>query len=228
MAELWRIDELQAITEKALRLSPPAEAVSARVRAVPDARTIRYYTTLGLIDRPAEMRGRVAYYGRRHVLQLVSIKRLQADGLSLEAVQHKLTGATTRRLNDLAALPDGFWSLPLLSTLKESTPTQEKEPAAGERPASFWATPAMPAAGSTAGDSSPLDAITAIRLPIAHGVSLEISGVDWRSLPAESAAALAPVLQTLRRDLCRLGLIASEPTATDAPSSSSLSSGESK
>src|SRR5262245_47660974 len=105
MAELWRIGELQALTAAALAATDQDESPSGRVRAVPDSRTIRYYTTLGLIDRPAEMRGRTAWYGRRHLLQLVGIKRLQAQGLPLAEVQRELAGATTRRLSSLAALP---------------------------------------------------------------------------------------------------------------------------
>src|SRR5689334_5525485 len=109
MSETWRIEELQAVAELALAAALPAADHSGRVRAVPDARTIRYYTTVGLLDRAAEMRGRTAYYGRRHVLQLVAIKQLQAAGLTLEQVQQKLAGATTRKLVDLAALPADFW-----------------------------------------------------------------------------------------------------------------------
>ena len=69
-----------------------AGQASGRVRDVPDRRTIRYYTTLGLIDRPAAMRGRTALYGLRHLLQLAAIKRLQAHGLSLAEVQQRLVG----------------------------------------------------------------------------------------------------------------------------------------
>ena len=79
---LWTIDELGERVAEALG-GPGYDGVpSGRVRDVPDLRTIRYYTTLGLLDRPAAMRGRTALYGPRHLLQLVAIKRLQARGLS--------------------------------------------------------------------------------------------------------------------------------------------------
>jgi hypothetical protein len=51
---LWSIDELRAEVARALSVGY-AGAASGRVRDVPDLRTIRYYTTLCLIDRPAEM-----------------------------------------------------------------------------------------------------------------------------------------------------------------------------
>jgi DNA-binding transcriptional MerR regulator len=81
-------------------------APNGRVRDVPDARTIRYYTTLGLIDRPADMRGRTALYGRRHLLQLVAIKRLQGRGLSLAEIQAQLVGQSNASLARWARLPE--------------------------------------------------------------------------------------------------------------------------
>ena len=69
---------------------------------MPDRRTIRYYTTLGLIDRPAEMRGRTALYGRRHLLQFVAIKKLQARGRSLAEIQQALAGQTDKELARIA------------------------------------------------------------------------------------------------------------------------------
>ncbi|HEV3165058.1 MAG TPA: MerR family transcriptional regulator [Isosphaeraceae bacterium] len=101
----WTIDELGKRTADALAVDyegPPND----RVREIPDRRTIRYYTTLGLIDRPAAMRGRTALYGRRHLLQLVAIKRLQAKGLSLAEVQGHLLGMTDGALAKVARLPE--------------------------------------------------------------------------------------------------------------------------
>src|ERR1700736_5292975 len=101
---LWTIDELGARVALALSVDyegPP----NSRVREIPDRRTIRYYTTLGLIDRALEMRGRTALYGRRHLLQLVAIKRLQARGLSLAEIQQRLVGQSDAALDRLARLP---------------------------------------------------------------------------------------------------------------------------
>src|SRR5947209_4399212 len=103
---LWTIDELGSQVALALSVDYEGQA-SGRVRDVPDRRTIRYYTTLGLLDRPAEMRGRTALYGRRHLLQLVAIKRLQARGLSLSELQQQLLGLTNAALARLARVPEG-------------------------------------------------------------------------------------------------------------------------
>jgi DNA-binding transcriptional MerR regulator len=73
-----------------------------RVSAAPDARTVRYYTTLGLLDPPA-IQGRQARYGRRHVLQLAAIKALQSRRLSLDEIQARLYGKSDAELRALLA-----------------------------------------------------------------------------------------------------------------------------
>ncbi len=102
----WTIEQLRDAVSAALEAGydgPP----NGRVRDVPDERTIRYYTTLGLIDRALEMRGRTALYGRRHLLQLVAIKKLQAQGQALALVQRTLAGQTDAALQQLAGLSSG-------------------------------------------------------------------------------------------------------------------------
>jgi len=99
--DLWTIHQLCTEVERVLAVDY-AGSSNGRVRDIPDLRTIRYYTTAGLLDRPAEMRGRTALYGRRHLLQLVAIKKLQARGLSLTQVQERLGGATDAMLRRLA------------------------------------------------------------------------------------------------------------------------------
>src|SRR5262245_30045664 len=98
---LLTIEELFAQVDLALSKNYPG-APNERVRDVPDRRTVRYYTTLGLIDRPARMRGRTALYGRRHLLQLVAIKRLQAMGSSLHEVQQRLLALSDPELEEIA------------------------------------------------------------------------------------------------------------------------------
>lgn len=55
-------------------------------------RTVRYYIAEGLVDRPeGEKRG--AHYLRRHLEQLLVIRRWTDAGLSLERVRELLAGA---------------------------------------------------------------------------------------------------------------------------------------
>jgi DNA-binding transcriptional MerR regulator len=103
-AALWTLDELAERVGAALSVGYDGQ-LSGRVRNVPDQRAIRYYTTLGLMDRAAARRGSVALYGRRHLLQLVAIKKLQARGLPLARIQAELAGATDEQLERVARLP---------------------------------------------------------------------------------------------------------------------------
>jgi len=100
----WTLDELAERVDLALAVDYHGQP-SGRVRAVPDRRAIRWYTTIGLIDRPVAHRGRTALYGPRHLLQLVAVKRLQARGLPLVAIQQELAGATDNQLARVARLP---------------------------------------------------------------------------------------------------------------------------
>jgi len=133
---LWTLDELG--TRVALALAVDYEGQSSgRVRSVPDRRTIRYYVTLGLIDRPVEVRGRTALYEYRHLLQLVALKRLQARGLSLAELQQRLVGLSNAALAELARLPADL----------ETPPPAPGEPST--RSADFWKAEPAPSAGSS-------------------------------------------------------------------------------
>src|SRR4051812_26037890 len=100
---LWTLDQLCA--QVALALADDyAGAPNDRVRELPDRRTVRYYATLGLLDRPT-IQGRTAFYGRRHLLQLAAIKRLQANGQSLTEIQERLLRRSDAELAKVARLP---------------------------------------------------------------------------------------------------------------------------
>ena len=185
---LWTLDELSTAVSRALTVDY-AGSVNGRVRDVPDRRTIRYYTTLGLLDRPAEMRGRTALYGRRHLLQLVAIKRLQAHGLSLAEIQARLVGISDRALARIARLPD----------VEAPAPA---DPEGGRRAGPFWTEP--PAAVPEPGDAPDGAADEAAGLPL-QGVALAAGAVlllepfrplDEHDLSAIRAAA-APLLKLL-------------------------------
>ncbi|MDP9792799.1 DNA-binding transcriptional MerR regulator [Catenuloplanes nepalensis] len=126
---MWTMEELLERVREALAAEYPG-APNGRVRELPDRRAVRWYATTGLVDRATAMRGRTALYGPRHLLQIVAVKRRQADGHSLAAIQAELAGATDAELAALARVPAD-----LLKT--------DAQPAARPR---FWATP--PAAPS--------------------------------------------------------------------------------
>jgi DNA-binding transcriptional MerR regulator len=104
--ETWTLPDL--VTEAARRIAALPPPKNGQVRAVPDERTVRYYATLGLLDRPLAMRGRTALYGPRHVAQVVAIKRLQSAGRSLAEIQElwpSLDDGSLARMTGIA-IPD--------------------------------------------------------------------------------------------------------------------------
>src|SRR3954467_10901912 len=101
---MWTLDELVQRTGRALAAEYPG-APNGRVRDLPDRRAIRWYSTIGLVDRPLGTRGRTALYGPRHLLQLVAIKRRQAAGRTLAEIQVELAGASDDTLAATAQVP---------------------------------------------------------------------------------------------------------------------------
>lgn len=136
-------------------------APNGRVRELPDRRVVRWYTTTGLVDRPA-MQGRAASYGPRHLLQIVAVKRRQAAGRSLADIQAELAGATDETLRRVAAVPD---------EIIEGEPGRSEEPSLPTRDgrrARFWADPpaaAEPAESAIGGGADTVTKLTAVGLP---------------------------------------------------------------
>lgn len=193
----WTLDELGAQVAQALSVDYDG-APNGRVRDLPDRRTIRYYTTLGLIDRPAAMQGRTALYGRRHLLQLVAIKRLQARGASLVEIQQQLLGLTDTALEQLARLP------------AEPANVAEGLPGWTLRPGCFWKVgmppvdPDYPEPAASASVRSEGDAVLSLQgVPLDDDVTLLLPALrqleedDLQALRA-GAAPLLKILHTRR------------------------------
>lgn len=209
----WTLDELSARVSAALGSAEVAQD-NGQVSEVPNGRTIRYYATIGLIDRPYAA-GRSVRYGRRHLLQLVAIKRLQAQGKVLAEVQQELLALSNVGLEKLAALPadDEIAALaaevhgpaPKVETRRErafwsaepeapaaSAPSSAAEPAAAPAPPSSVATFAPPPSTEVL---TPVAGIT-----LAGGVTLSfptarpLGDDDFEAL----RAALGPVVEVLR------------------------------
>jgi DNA-binding transcriptional MerR regulator len=149
----WTLDEL--VRRVAAGLADPAYpgAPNGRVRGLPDRRVIRWYTTTGLVDRPT-MQGRTALYSPRHLLQIVAVKRRQAEGRSLADIQAELAGATDETLRNVAAVPDEL----MAAELENPAPS----PVRRQR---FWAEPpaAAPVANGDGADS--VTKLAAVSLP---------------------------------------------------------------
>lgn len=245
MARIFPIADLRTLVARALRSGSYTPADSGRIRAVPDTRTIRYYTTLGLIDRPAEMQGRTAMYCETHVLQLVAIKRLQADHQTLSDIQSQIVGIPAGKLRKLANLPADFWEVAdRYLAGRQSEQRQSGEPTkpraqqrAPEQVDAFWAESAalpnalpnplpssLPSVSAPAGrrDSSVATSLSScLRLALHPNVQLIIEGALASSRDPASVLASSDVsrLQSaavpLLKELARQGLLNLERAALD-------------
>ena len=83
-----------------------AESGAARqgrgtVTELPDERTVRYYLTEGLVPPAEEKQGTASVFEFRHLLQLLAVKKLQAEGLPIRAIRELVTGKNERQLERL-------------------------------------------------------------------------------------------------------------------------------
>jgi hypothetical protein len=214
--EPWTILELTELAAQTLAVTQPAgpeggpARANGRVRDVPNERLVRWYVTVGLVDPPLSRRGRVARYGRRHLLQLVAVKRRQAEGRSLTEIQAELAGATDEALAAVARVPD----------------IEPAPPAAPAAPSRFWVRqPGRPApTGERPGEPGPGAAddghgdrgpavlpdglVHGVRL--APGVMLLLDGADREPSPDE-VTEIVNAARPLVRKLADQGLYAYGP-----------------
>jgi DNA-binding transcriptional MerR regulator len=113
----WTLEELSSRAEQVLGEHGLLErSADGRVSEAADPRTVRYYQTLGILDRPHSYEGRKARYGPRHLLELVAVKALQRSRLPLAEIQARLYGLSDGELESLIASvprPDGELRVPV-------------------------------------------------------------------------------------------------------------------
>jgi DNA-binding transcriptional MerR regulator len=104
LPEDWtgNLDDLVATVNQLLPAILPL-AKAGRSKDDVNPRLVRHYTTERLLDEPLKQ-GREARYNRRHLLQLLALRKLMADGFGAAALQDTLQTRTDR---DLEALITG-------------------------------------------------------------------------------------------------------------------------
>ena len=71
------------------------------VSLVPDERTIRYYLAEGLIQPPDEKQGTASVFGYVQLLQIVAVKKLQAEHLPIKKIRELVSGKGEQQLESL-------------------------------------------------------------------------------------------------------------------------------
>ena len=76
------------------------------VTVVPDQRTIRYYIAEGLIQAPDEKQGTASVFSYLNLLQVVAVKKLQAEHLPIRKIRELVAGKTERELEMLLGITE--------------------------------------------------------------------------------------------------------------------------
>ena len=71
------------------------------VTNVPDERTIRYYLAEGLIQAPEEKQGTASVFGYLNLLQIITVKKLQAEHLPIRKIRELVAGKSEQELETL-------------------------------------------------------------------------------------------------------------------------------
>jgi DNA-binding transcriptional MerR regulator len=210
----WTIDELASRVAELLA-AQGVRATSGRVTPVPDRRVIRWYATIGLLDRPLRAGGRTARYDERHLLQLIAVKRRQAEGRSLTEIQTELAGAPDTVLRRVAAFPEPATADPppprtpevtLREQVRAAVPTLPVRPAPPVVPADTTGTTAAVSAETEKPTATPGHAATTsgapeptvhYRVPLHPAVSLTLPARPSEDELAAIHAAATDLLHLL-------------------------------
>jgi DNA-binding transcriptional MerR regulator len=99
----WSLSEFVAVVNRYLPNYLPLDPGSTKVRDQVTARLVRHYTTQAMLDEP-DKEGREARYRYRHLLQLLVVRRLLAEGFASHVIGNL---ATSKRNDELEALLQG-------------------------------------------------------------------------------------------------------------------------
>jgi DNA-binding transcriptional MerR regulator len=96
----FRTSELLAVADDLMKTVAPVQP-SERVAETVNERTLRYYISEGLIDRPSDREGNAALYSYRHLVQILAIKRLQASYLPVKRIREIVPQSTDQELKEI-------------------------------------------------------------------------------------------------------------------------------
>ena len=175
------------------------------VSELPDERTIRYYLSEGLLSPAEEKQGTASVFGYLHLLQLLVIKKLQAEHLPIRAIRELVGSRNERQLERLLGgepgrAADRNEALRYLETLVAKPPPPPPAAMSAPGPASFDAgaddAPPPPAAYTRRARD------TWARVEIEPGLELHISS-SYR--PPGEAKGLSRLAQSFVDAVRRFG-----------------------
>ena len=182
------LDRFVEVTNDLLSQFLPSQGAGGRGQEPVNPRLVRYYTTQGWLDRPLKQ-GREARYTYRHLLQLLVLRRLLAEGYSASSIAGLIDGQGPGVLENI--LRGGAQltleaANPALAFLADIRDRREGSASA-------------PSPGSPAPLPSPAETWT--RLPLMEGLELHLRS-DFR--PPATPAQRDRLLQRIADHLAHL------------------------
>ena len=169
------------------------EQARGTVTSVPDERTIRYYMAEGLIQTPGEKQGTASLFGYLNLLQLLTVKKLQAEHLPIRKIRELVAGKNEQELETLLGIGS--------TSAKRSRDTEAKrylESLLTPVPASAPAPPAQSLKESAAPPAAQIDQSWQ-RVEIEPGLELHIRSDYSPPASARTRSLLEKALHRLRR-----------------------------
>jgi DNA-binding transcriptional MerR regulator len=99
-AEFNGVRELAEAAEAYLR-STKTSPQKGTATEFPNERTVRYYITEGLLDQAIKRKGVTSVFGYEHLLTLLVIKKLQADGVPIKVIKDLIADKSVDELEKL-------------------------------------------------------------------------------------------------------------------------------
>lgn len=196
------VAELAQAAAKILAASGPVQE-RGTVRDLPDERTVRYYLSEELLSPAEDKQGTASVFGYIHLLQLLVVKKLQAENLPIRKIKELVVGRSERELERLIGTGYKAGKNEALDYL-ESLLTSPKAPISSPLskvpgpPAPLFSTPAASLQQTSVG--------TWDRVEIEPGLELHIRN-DYRP-PREARAAeglARAVIEIISRRLGKRG-----------------------
>lgn len=168
---------MNSLLDTACELIPSLIGTQSRykVSELPTERTLRYYMSMDLMDRPAAKRGTLSIFTYRHLLQVLAVKHLQSQYIPLRRIRTLLRGASNRELENI--LPGG-----------------STEPARVSRPSRPLTSPESRGGGGRGSGH----AGTWSRYEIGDGIELHVRGRTGRNASPELVEACREAVRKVR------------------------------
>lgn len=177
-----------AVSQILAEIGPSQE--KATVTQLPDERTVRFYLAEGLLSPAEEKQGTASVFNYKHLLQLLAIKKLQAEDLPIRKIKQLLDGLEEADLKRLLQVESKQAQKNEATKFLESlltTGKPENKPSAGplrqrSSPSFSAKAPAVTNVGSSI-SPMPEEPDAWVRIEVEQGVELHLrSGVQ---LPTE-------------------------------------------